>query len=123
MTVPHADQAVLVPIDEVARQFGIRAGTAPSRPWRQVVEARIETLRVRSGRLDAARAYLEHVLTFHQDAAPTAAPALRRSSGEARSKGTARARVWRRLRGGARMSGEVASYRGCEEVYEFVFAC
>jgi DNA-binding transcriptional MerR regulator len=124
MTVPRADQAALVPIDEVARQFGIRAsairyyeerglldpvlrragrrwygpaeirrlaiiqywqqsglmsleeigeilaGPSASRQWRQVVEARIETLRVRSERLDAARAYLEHVLTFHQDAAP-----------------------------------------------------
>ena len=124
MTGAAAGQAGLVPIDEVARQFGIRAsairyyeergllepaarragrrwygpaeirrlaiiqywqqsglmsleeigeilaGPAPSRPWRQVVEARIETLRVRSERLDAARAYLEHVLTFHQDAAP-----------------------------------------------------
>ena len=27
-------------------------------------------LRVRSERLDAARAYLEHVLTFHQDVSP-----------------------------------------------------
>jgi MerR family copper efflux transcriptional regulator len=124
MTGAAAGQAGLVPIDEVARQFGIRAsairyyeergllepvlrragrrwygpaeirrlaiiqywqqsglmsleeigeilaGPGASGRWQQVVTARIEALRARAERMNAARAYLEHVLAHHRDTAP-----------------------------------------------------
>ncbi len=124
MTGAAAGQAGLVPIDEVARQFGIRAsairyyeergllepvlrragrrwygpaeirrlaiiqywqqsglmsleeigeilaGPGASGRWQQVVTARIEALRARAERMNAARAYLEHVLAHHRDSSP-----------------------------------------------------
>jgi DNA-binding transcriptional MerR regulator len=124
VTGAAAGQAGLVPIDEVARQFGIRAsairyyeergllepaarragrrwygpaeirrlaiiqywqqsglmsleeigeilgGPGASGRWQQVVTARIEALRAQAERMNAARAYLEHVLGHHRDTSP-----------------------------------------------------
>lgn len=124
MTGAAGSHAALVPIDEVARQFGIRAsairyyeergllepvlrragrrwygpaeirrlaiihywqqsglmsleeigeilaGPGASGRWRQVVTDRIEVLRVQAERMNAARTYLEHVLTHHRDTSP-----------------------------------------------------
>jgi MerR family transcriptional regulator, copper efflux regulator len=48
----------------------ILAGPEATRGWTQVVEARIETLRVQIARMEAARAFLEHTLVFHRDSSP-----------------------------------------------------
>jgi DNA-binding transcriptional MerR regulator len=45
----------------------ILAGPAATRGWAQIVEERIEALRVQAERMDAARAHLEHVLSHHRD--------------------------------------------------------
>jgi MerR family transcriptional regulator, copper efflux regulator len=124
MTNPTIDASELVPIDQVARQLGLRAsairyyeergliepssrhagrrwyGPAEIRRlaiiqywqqsglmsleeigeilagpdtgghWRQVVEGRIEVLRAQVEQMEAARQFLEHILTFHHDSTP-----------------------------------------------------
>jgi hypothetical protein len=44
------------------------------RSWAQVVNARIETLRVHAEHLDAARAYLERLLEHHPGTPPDGCP-------------------------------------------------
>jgi len=122
-TDAHA-QSELIPIDEVARRFGLRAsairyyeerglvqpasrhsgrrwygpaeirrlaiiqywqrfglmsleeigdilaGPAATKGWEQIVTERIEVLHVQAERMNAARVYLEHVLSYHGDSAP-----------------------------------------------------
>jgi MerR family transcriptional regulator, copper efflux regulator len=124
MTNPTIDASELVPIDQVARQLGLRAsairyyeergliepssrhagrrwygpaeirrlaiiqywqqsglmsleeigeilaGPTTSGHWRQVVEGRIEVLRAQVEQMEAARQFLEHILTFHHDSTP-----------------------------------------------------
>jgi MerR family transcriptional regulator, copper efflux regulator len=48
----------------------ILAGPAATKGWEQIVTERIEALRVQADRMNAARAYLEHVLSYHGDSAP-----------------------------------------------------
>jgi MerR family transcriptional regulator, copper efflux regulator len=48
----------------------ILAGPAATRGWAQIVQERIEALRVQAERMDAARAHLEHVLSHHRDSPP-----------------------------------------------------
>ena len=47
----------------------ILAGPTATRGWAQIVQERIEALRVQAERMDAARAHLEHVLSHHRDQA------------------------------------------------------
>ena len=47
----------------------ILAGPAATRGWAQIVQDRIEALRVQAERMNAARAHLEHVLSHHRDRA------------------------------------------------------
>jgi len=85
----------LIPIDEVARRLGVRASAiryyeerglvqpvsrhsgrrwygqaAATRGWAQIVQERIEALRLQAERMNAAREYLEHVLAHHRDSPP-----------------------------------------------------
>jgi MerR family copper efflux transcriptional regulator len=57
-------------LDEIA---DIVAGPTATRRWRQVVEDRIEALRIQIDRMEAAREFLEHVMTHH-DYAPDGCP-------------------------------------------------
>jgi MerR family transcriptional regulator, copper efflux regulator len=45
-------------------------GPADGRRWSQVVRDRIDSLRAQAERIEATRAYLEHVLAHHPDSAP-----------------------------------------------------
>ena len=46
------------------------AGPAATRGWAQIVQERIEALRLQAERMNAAREYLEHVLAHHRDSPP-----------------------------------------------------
>jgi DNA-binding transcriptional MerR regulator len=52
----------------------ILAGPEATRGWTQVVEVRVEALRVQIARMEAARAFLEHTLVFHRDSSPDGCP-------------------------------------------------
>jgi MerR family transcriptional regulator, copper efflux regulator len=63
--------AGLMSLDEIA---DILAGPAATKGWTEVVERRVETLRVQIERMEAARGFLEHTLTFHRDSSPDGCP-------------------------------------------------
>jgi DNA-binding transcriptional MerR regulator len=48
----------------------ILAGPAASRGWAQIVQERIEALRLQAEQVNAAREHLEHVLSHHRDSPP-----------------------------------------------------
>jgi hypothetical protein len=52
----------------------ILAGPAATRHWGQIINGRIETLRIQIERMEAARAFLRHVLAHHQDTPPDGCP-------------------------------------------------
>jgi MerR family transcriptional regulator, copper efflux regulator len=56
----------LMSLEEIS---DILAGPTATRGWAQIVQGRIEALRVQAERMDAARAQLEHVLSHHRDQA------------------------------------------------------
>lgn len=57
----------LMSLDEIGE---ILAGPTTSGQWRQVVEGRIEVLQAQVEQMEAARQFLEHILTFHHDSTP-----------------------------------------------------
>jgi DNA-binding transcriptional MerR regulator len=61
----------LMSLDEIR---DILAGPAATRQWTQIIEARICALRAQIERMDAAREFLEHVLTHHPDTSPDGCP-------------------------------------------------
>jgi len=54
-------------LDEIGE---ILAGPAAIRGWAQIVQERIEALRLQAEQVNAAREHLEHVLSHHHDSAP-----------------------------------------------------
>jgi hypothetical protein len=52
----------------------ILAGPETTRGWTQIVEERVNSLRLQMERIAAARAFLEHTLTFHRDSSPDGCP-------------------------------------------------
>jgi len=81
----------------------ILAGPTATRGWAQIVQERIEALRLQAERMDAARAQLEHVLSHHRDQASPpdgchhyeealVPAAIRLASRESRSAGGSRDR-------------------------------
>ena len=56
----------LMSLEEIS---DILAGPAATRGWAQIVQERIETLRLQAERMNATRAHLEHVLSHHRDQA------------------------------------------------------
>jgi MerR family transcriptional regulator, copper efflux regulator len=65
--VQYWQQSGLMSLDEIA---DILAGPSANRRWAQVVAARIEALQAQIERMQSARQFLEHILTFHPDSAP-----------------------------------------------------
>src|ERR1700722_7427851 len=65
--VQYWQQSGLMSLDEIA---DILAGPSANRRWAQVVEDHIEALQARIERMQTARQFLEHILTFHPDSAP-----------------------------------------------------
>jgi MerR family transcriptional regulator, copper efflux regulator len=59
--------AGLMSLEEIG---DILAGPAAILGWTEVVETRLETLRVQIEQMEAARGFLEHTLTFHRDSSP-----------------------------------------------------
>ena len=58
----------LMSLEEIS---DILAGPAATRGWAQIVQERIEALRLQAERMNAARAHLEHVLSHHRDRVAT----------------------------------------------------
>jgi MerR family transcriptional regulator, copper efflux regulator len=54
-------------LDEIGE---ILAGPDATHGWAEIVRERIETLRIQAEQVNAAREYLEHVLSHHQDSPP-----------------------------------------------------
>ena len=54
-------------LDEIGE---ILAGPAAIRGWAQIVQERIEALRLQAEQVNAAREHLEHVLSHHRDSPP-----------------------------------------------------
>jgi MerR family transcriptional regulator, copper efflux regulator len=48
----------------------ILAGPAATRDWAEILQERIDTLRLQAERVNAAREHLEHVLSHHRDSSP-----------------------------------------------------
>jgi MerR family copper efflux transcriptional regulator len=65
--IQYWQQSGLMSLEEIAE---ILAGPTTSSHWRQVVERRIEALRAQVEQMEAARQFLEHILTFHHDSTP-----------------------------------------------------
>jgi MerR family transcriptional regulator, copper efflux regulator len=63
-------ESALMSLDEIGE---ILAGSASTRDWTQIVEDRIEALRVQIERMETARDFLEHIVTKH-DSAPDGCP-------------------------------------------------
>jgi len=57
-------QSAMMSLDEIG---DILAGSVATRAWSQIVEDRIEALRVQIERMERARAFLEHVRSKHGD--------------------------------------------------------
>jgi MerR family copper efflux transcriptional regulator len=54
-------------LDEIGE---ILAGPSAIRDWAQIVQERIEALRLQAEQVNAAREHLEHVLSHHRDSPP-----------------------------------------------------
>jgi MerR family transcriptional regulator, copper efflux regulator len=65
--IQYWQRSAMMSLEEIG---DILAGPAATRGWTQVVQERIEALRLQAERLTAAREYLEHVLSHHPDSAP-----------------------------------------------------
>jgi MerR family copper efflux transcriptional regulator len=61
----------LMSLEQIA---DILAGPEATRGWTQIVEERVHSLRLQIERMGAARAFLEHTLTFHRDSSPDGCP-------------------------------------------------
>jgi MerR family copper efflux transcriptional regulator len=61
----------LMSLEQIA---DILAGPEATRGWTQIVEERVQSLRLQMERMAAARAFLEHTLTFHRDSSPDGCP-------------------------------------------------
>jgi MerR family transcriptional regulator, copper efflux regulator len=59
--------AGLMSLEEIG---DVLAGPAGTKGWTEVVETRMEILRVQIEQMEAARGFLEHTLTFHRDSSP-----------------------------------------------------
>jgi MerR family copper efflux transcriptional regulator len=57
----------LMSLEEIGE---ILAGPLATRQWQHVIEGRIETLRLQAEQMEAARAFLEHILIHHHDSPP-----------------------------------------------------
>jgi MerR family copper efflux transcriptional regulator len=54
-------------LDEIGE---ILAGPGATRGWTQIVQGRIEALRLQAEQVNAAREHLEHILSHHRDSPP-----------------------------------------------------
>ncbi|HUN37216.1 MAG TPA: MerR family transcriptional regulator [Trebonia sp.] len=62
--IQYWQQSGLMSLDEIG---GILAGPAATRGWSQIVQERIDALRLQAERMNIAREHLEHVLSHHRD--------------------------------------------------------
>jgi MerR family copper efflux transcriptional regulator len=65
--IRYWQESGLMSLDEIGE---ILAGPRATRRWRQVVEDRIDALRLQIEGMQAAREFLEHILTFHHHTPP-----------------------------------------------------
>lgn len=63
--------SALMNLDEIG---GILAGPAATRSWNQIVDDRIETLRVQIEHMTAAREFLQHIRVNHRTSPPDGCP-------------------------------------------------
>jgi MerR family transcriptional regulator, copper efflux regulator len=65
--IRYWQSAGLMSLEEIG---DILAGPAATLGWTEVVERRLEILRVQIEQMEAARGFLEHTLNFHRDSSP-----------------------------------------------------
>lgn len=65
--IGHWQRVGQMSLDEIGE---ILAGPAATRGWAQIVQERIEALRLQAEQVNAAREHLEHVLSHHRDSPP-----------------------------------------------------
>jgi MerR family transcriptional regulator, copper efflux regulator len=65
--IGHWQRVGQMSLDEIGE---ILAGPAAIRGWAQIVQGRIEALRLQAEQVNAAREHLEHVLSHHRDSPP-----------------------------------------------------
>ena len=65
--IQYWQRSGLMSLDEIG---DILAGPAATRGWTQIVQERIDALRLQAERMNDAREYLEHVLSHHHDSPP-----------------------------------------------------
>jgi MerR family copper efflux transcriptional regulator len=65
--IQYWQRSGLMSLDEIK---DILAGPAATREWAQIMRDRIDSLRAQAARMQAASAYLEHVLSHHHNSAP-----------------------------------------------------
>jgi len=65
--IQYWQQSGLLSLQEIN---DILAGPSANRRWAQVLQDRIEALRAKTEQTQAAREFLEHILTHHQDSPP-----------------------------------------------------
>jgi MerR family copper efflux transcriptional regulator len=65
--IGHWQRVGRMSLDEIGE---ILAGPAAIRGWAQIVQERIEALRLQAEEVNAAREHLEHVLSHHRDSQP-----------------------------------------------------
>jgi DNA-binding transcriptional MerR regulator len=63
--------SALMSLEEIG---DILAGPAGRRSWSQLVDDRVESLRIQMERMAAAREFLQHIRTYHPDSAPDGCP-------------------------------------------------
>lgn len=65
--IQYWQRSGLMSLEEIG---DILAGPTATRAWTQIVQERIEALRLQAQRMNDARQYLEHVLSHHPDSPP-----------------------------------------------------
>jgi MerR family transcriptional regulator, copper efflux regulator len=69
--IRYWQSAGLMSLDEIRH---VLEGPGADGGWTEVVERRMESLRVQIERMEAARGFLEHTLTFHRGSSPDGCP-------------------------------------------------
>jgi MerR family transcriptional regulator, copper efflux regulator len=69
--IQYWQASALMSLEEIGE---ILAGPAATRNWGQIIDGRIQALRIQIERMEAARTFLRHVRAHHQDTSPDGCP-------------------------------------------------
>jgi MerR family copper efflux transcriptional regulator len=65
--IQYWQASALMSLEEIGE---ILAGPAATRHWGEIIDGRVEALRLQIERMEAARTFLRHVRAHHQDSSP-----------------------------------------------------